>query len=343
MKTRRSMMLACATALVASAFSAAPAMSAEKFRISLETNPTHIRNKGAARFAEELKKLVGDKLEIEIYPSGQLFRDRDIPKALRQDAVEMAIPGTWQLDGVAPVAALQSLPMFYGLEGPVVHKVMDGPLGEVLSKKFEERMRVKVLGKWFDLGCQHFFAADSAVNTYDDLKGRKIRYPGGTTNAARMTALGGTPVLIPFPDLPGALNQGVIATVATTYESVRTSKLDEAGLKYSFEDCQYFGQYVPMIRMSWWSKQSKEMQKAVQDAWNIAADEERATAGKAQAEARDMLIKGGMKAVRASDADRTAARKLLMQTQPGLIEKLKIEKEVIDSAMATLKAAGVEF
>ena len=343
MKNRRSMMLACAAALVASTFSATPAYSAEKMRISLDTNPTHVRNRGVALFADQLKKRVGDKLDIEIYPSGQLFRDRDIPKALRQGAVEMAVPGTWQLDGVAPIAALQSMPMFYGVEGPTVHKVMDGALGELMNKRFEEKLRVKVPGKWFDLGAQHFFASDAAVNSYEDLKGRKIRYPGGTTNAARMTALGGTPILIPFPDLPGALNQGVVATVATTYESVWTSKLHEAGLKYSFEDTQYFGQYVPMIRKSWWDKQSKDIQKAILEAWDIAATAERANAADAQAAARANLIKAGMKAVNVSAADRTKARKLLMQTQPGLVEKLKIEKDVIDSAMKTLKAAGVEL
>jgi len=343
MKTRRSMMLACASVLAASAFSVTPAMSAEKFRISLDTNPTHVRNRDVEVFADLLKKRVGDKLVIEIYPSGQLFRDRDIPKALRQGAVEMAVPGTWQLDGVAPIAALQSLPMFYGVEGPIVHKVMDGALGDLMNKRFEEKMRVKVPGKWFDLGAQHFFASDSAINTYDDLKGRKIRYPGGTTNAARMTALGGTPVLIPFPDLPGALNQGVVATVATTYESTWTSKLHEAGLKYSFEDTQYFGQYVPMIRSSWWDKQPKEIQTAILEAWDIAATAERANAADAQIAARDNLIKAGMKAVTVPADQRTAARKLLMKTQPELVEKLKIDKDIIEGAMKALKAAGVEL
>ncbi len=59
------------------------AAAQEKLRISLDTNPTHVRNKGVAEFAAELKKRVGDKLTIEIYPSAQLFRDRDVPKALR--------------------------------------------------------------------------------------------------------------------------------------------------------------------------------------------------------------------------------------------------------------------
>ena len=68
----------CATAcslMVVSGVMAAP----QKFRISVDTNPSHVRNKGIEIFVAELQKHVGDSLAIEVYPSAQLFRDRDIP------------------------------------------------------------------------------------------------------------------------------------------------------------------------------------------------------------------------------------------------------------------------
>ena len=131
-------------------------------RISLDTNPSHVRNKGVAEFAEELNKRVGDKLVIEIYPSAQLFRDRDVVKALRQGAVEMGVPGIWQLDGAEPNIAIQTLPMFYGVGGDIVHTVMDGKLGQFLRQD-GKTVRVKIIGKWFDLGEQHFFGIDKPI------------------------------------------------------------------------------------------------------------------------------------------------------------------------------------
>ena len=77
---------------------ASPARAQEKLRIALDTNPVHVRNKGVEVFVAELKKRTGNRFAIEVYPSGQLFRDRDVPRALRQDALEMGVPGTWQLD-----------------------------------------------------------------------------------------------------------------------------------------------------------------------------------------------------------------------------------------------------
>lgn len=99
------------------------ALAQEKMRVSLDTNATHVRNKGTEAFAAELKKQLGGKIAVEIYPSAQLFRDRDIPKALRQNAIEMGIPGTWQLDGIEPNTAIQTLPMFYGVDADTVHKL----------------------------------------------------------------------------------------------------------------------------------------------------------------------------------------------------------------------------
>ena len=175
------------------------AFAQEKMRVSVDTNATHVRNKGTEMFAAELKKRIGNKIAVEIYPSAQLFRDRDIPKALRQNAIEMGIPGTWQLDGIEPNTAMQMLPMFYGVDADTVHKIMDGKLGQFVNKRMEERLKVKILGKWMDLGYQHFYSVSKPINKYDDLKGMKIRFPGGSANAARIKVLGGTPTLIPWP------------------------------------------------------------------------------------------------------------------------------------------------
>ncbi|MEY3605246.1 MAG: hypothetical protein RIQ49_2278 [Pseudomonadota bacterium] len=320
---------------------ASPALAQEKLRIALDTNPVHVRNKGVEVFVAELKKRTGNRFAIEVYPSGQLFRDRDVPRALRQDALEMGVPGTWQLDSAEPNAALQTLPMFYGLERDVVYKVMDGKAGDFLNKRFEERLKVKIPGKWMDLGHQHYYSINKPINSYNDLKGIKIRYPGGTANAARATAMGGVALLVPWPDVPLAMSQGVMDAMMTTFESVRSSKLMDSGLKHAFRDKQYFGQYVPMIRESFWKKQPKDVQDAIIESWNIAVAWQRDAAGEAQKSAEDDLKKAGLKVVAPADGDIANMRKSLMQGQAELVEKMKMDKDVVEQVMKALRDAGV--
>jgi C4-dicarboxylate-binding protein DctP len=343
MKPARFRFLAGLSALIVSSILGGTAVAQEKMRVSLDTNPSHVRNKGVEIFIEELKKRIGDKLVVEVYPSGQLYRDRDVPKALRQGAVEMAVPGTWQLDGVEPNAGLQTLPMFYGVQGKIVHQVMDGELGEFLNARLEERLRVKIPGKWMDLGMQHFFTISKPINSYDDLKGMKIRHSGGTANGGRITGLGANAMLVPFPDVPMAMSQGVIEGVATTYESAWSSKLHESGLKYAFEDNQFFGQYVPMINQAFWRKLSKEVQDAILEAWDVAAVAQREMAVQAQIAARDSLVKAGMTVVVPKPEEIVAKRKVLMGIQDDLVRQMKIDAEVIERAKKALIAANVEL
>ena len=113
---------------------------------------------------------------------------------------------------------------------------MEGKLGDFLNKKFEERMRVKILGKWMDLGMQDTYTINKEIKDYPDMKGMKLRYAGGTANAQRINTLGGTALLVPWPDVPLAMSQGVMDGLVTTYESRFSSKLMDSGMKYAFED-----------------------------------------------------------------------------------------------------------
>jgi len=342
MRSLRRKILGASFAALATVFVATPSWAQQKLRIALETNPAHVRNKGVDLFVEELKKRTGDHFVIEVYPSGQLFRDRDIPRALRQGSLEMGVPGIWHLDSTEPNAALVTLPMFYGVDVPTVNKVMDGDLGNFLNRKFEERMRVKIPGKWMILGMQHTFGVSEPID-YQTYKGKKIRYPGGTGNAARIDRLGGVGVLIPWPDVPMAMSQGIIGGLLTTYESVATSKLMDAGVRHVFEDGNMVSQYVPLISESFWRKQPENVKAAILEAWDIAATWERGQAEKAQQDAKDSLVAEGIQVIVPTKEEVTTARKHLMPIQDQLIESMKIDKEVAQRTYEALKAAGVEY
>ena len=329
-------------AALAAVFVATPAVAQQKLRIALDTNPVHVRNKGVDLFVEELKKRTGNHFAIEVYPSGQLFRDRDVPRALRQGALEMGVPGIWQLDASEPNAALVSLPMFYGVPISTVYKVMDGDLGNFLNRQFEERMRVKIPGKWMALGMQNTFGVSQPID-YQTYKGKKIRYPGGTGNAARIDKLGGIGILVPWPDVPLAMSQGVMDGLLTTYESAASSKLMDSGMRHAFEDQNMFNQYVPMIAESFWKKQPDNVKAAILDAWDIAATWQRQEAFKAQDHAKETMVKAGLKVIVPTQEEIAKARRELMTIQDQLINSMKIDKAIADRTLEGLKAAGVAY
>ena len=295
--------------------------AAEKLRISLDTNPSHVRNKGVDLFVEALKQRVGDRMEIEVYPSAQLYRDRDVGRALRQGSVEMAVPGTWVLDGLVPVMAMTSLPAFYGIDEQATLTLMDGELGQKINERTEERMRVKVLGPWMNLGFSHFYSVSKPLQSHEDLVGLKI--------------------LIPWPDVPLALSSGVVDAVSSTHESIASAKLWESGIHYAFEDNQWFGQYVPLVSEKFWKGLDKDLQAAMTEAWAETIPKARQMAADAQTHAREQVAANGVKIVTASKEALRDKRLKLLETQDGIVKDMNIDTDLVDLAMKEIDRLGI--
>jgi C4-dicarboxylate-binding protein DctP len=324
----------------AAALAARPARANEQMRIALDTNPTHVRNRNTEAFAARVRAEI-PRLAPQVFPSAQLFRDRDVPRALRQGGVEMGIPGWWNLDGIAPDAALPSLPMFYGLDPALLHRIMDGPAGQQINRKLEERLRVKVLGRWFDLGAQHFYSTGKPLNSFADLEGLRIRHPGGTANAARIRTLGANPVLVPWPDVPLALSQRTVDGLVTTHESANTAKLWDAGVRYAFEDFQTFNQYIPMVSQPLWNKLTPAERTTLTRIWEETVDTERAEAAAAQSAARGILLQNNIAIVTAGQDAAADARRRLMATQDQVVAEIGMDRDLVATVLREIRAAGV--
>lgn len=330
--------LACvATAAMLSL--ALEAAAAEKFRISLETGPNHVRNISMKKFVEKLKAESGGRLEVEFYEGASLYKDRDVPKALAQGTLEMALPGLWQLDKFVPDAVVIDLPMFFGATADQVYAVVDGPVGQELNKKLEDKLRVHVVGKYMDLGHVNLYSS-APIKGYADIVGKKIRIPGGAASAERFKVLGANPVLVPWPDVPLATTQGTVDGLITTFESVRSAKLWDANVKHAFADRETFYQYVPMISKAFWDKTTPEVRKFISDTWASTIDDIRKTAADRQADARKEAAAAGITVVDPSPAELKAARSKLMAAQPEIIKATGIDPDFVKKAEAALNKAG---
>lgn len=309
-----------------------------KMRISLDTAPAHIRNKSIEQFVEKLKARAGDQLDIKIFSSAQLFRDRDVLKALRQGGIEMGAPGFWHMGGLVPEAAIPMLPVFYGLTIDQAESVLDGDYSENVNQRIEQKSKVKVLGKWLTLGLAHTYSVDKPLKSHDDLKGMKVRAPGGTPNVMRLKTLGAAPVKVAFSDLPLALSQGTIDGFISTNESIVSSKLWESGLKYSIQDSQFTGAYIPVVSQSFWKKLSPDLQKLIVDTWAESINGMRSATRTAQDEALTVLKDKGLSIVVPSAEASRQMREELMGIQPELVEKMKIDPAIIESVTQKIRA-----
>lgn len=310
-----------------------------KFKLALSTGPNHVRNIMLEDFISKLKERTQGQLEVEVFPANQLFKGPDIPKALAQGTLEMGVPGLWQLGRFDSNALVPDLPMFYGATRDEIHTVWDGPAGDELRERLEDKMRVKIIGGFLDLGYGTIFTTSKPITTHADLQGLKLRTPPGAAYLARYKTFETNPVSIPFGDVPLALTQGTVDGLMTTHESLRSAKLWDSGVKFSFDDQQGFLQYVPMVSGVVWEKLSGDVQKIIIDTWAEAVGPARVFAEQRQAQAKEEAGRNGVKNTQASPADLEAMRNKLLAAQPDVVKELKMDPGFVERVQDALAKA----
>ncbi|MFV0298434.1 MAG: TRAP transporter substrate-binding protein DctP [Hyphomicrobiaceae bacterium] len=305
------------------------AQSKYKLEISLETSPNHVRNISILEIAKELEKASNGKLEVKVYHSAAKFKDTDIPKALNQGAMDMGVPVTFHLGKYVSNFDAVDLPIFYGRTRHEIYKVTDGKVGDLLAQAVEKKLGVKIVGHWMDLGHQQTFTLNTPIKSSADIKGRKIRTPGGAGNIARYDVLGAAPLKVPWPDVPQALQRSTIDGLMTTFESARSAKLWDSGVKFAFENNQSFTQYVPLISQRTWKRYPPEIRDLISKVWAKDISKVRDLAEQRQKSAQGDAVKNGMTINVPTPEDTVATRKKLLAAQDQLVKQLKIDPALV--------------
>ncbi|SDX69785.1 TRAP-type C4-dicarboxylate transport system, substrate-binding protein [Albimonas donghaensis] len=319
---------------------AAPAAAADyTLKMSIDGGPSHHRTKVAEQWVKDVAAATDGKLEIELFHSAQLFKDRDVPRALRQGALDIGMPGNWVLGGLDPNNDIFLLPMFYGIPIEEMHKISDGPVGEVLGQTLAEKLNIRIIGKWLDHGYSDLHAT-YPVESSADLAGKRVRSFGGAGTEARIRAFDGDPVLIPWADVPLALSQGNFDAMYSVSASVSSAKLWDAGITYTVAENAFFHQYLPMISESALEGLPEALAAAIFDTWAENVEAYRAMTAAASEDALSVLEANGITVVRPAPADLAASREMLMETQPALVEQLNIDPALVEQAIKDISAVN---
>ncbi len=339
MKKHPIVCLAAAAAIMAVTAGEVSAQETYKIDVSLETSPDHLRNISMEKWASALNEKSGGRLKVTIFHGAKKYKGVHVLAALDQAAIDMGVPGHGHIAKYVPEFSLLTLPLAYGATRAQVHTLTDGVIGKELNEKIEEKLNVKVIGRYLDHGYLVNFFLQKRVMTHADIVGLKMRFAGGPATAERIKVFGATPTKIPWPDLPQALQRGLVDGFVSTHESIRSAVLWDFGVKYAYDDRQAFIQYVPMMSRKAWEGLPKDLQALIIDSWEATIDDVRLFAKQRHASARVDGGKHGITAIKGKPGDLEAMRKKLLAAQPAIVETLKIDKDFVARAQAVIEKA----
>jgi tripartite ATP-independent transporter DctP family solute receptor len=174
--------------------------------------------------AEQIRKDTDGKVNIKVFPNGQLGSDTDMLSQVRSGGIDfLTIPGV-VLANLVPMASLNSVGFAFP-DYPSVWKAMDGDFGNFMRGHISKAGLV-VTDKIWDNGFRHV-TSQRQVNGPADLSGMKLRVPVSPLLLSLFKSLGAASTPINFNELYSSLQTKVVEGQENPLTLISNSKLYE--------------------------------------------------------------------------------------------------------------------
>ena len=275
---RRTALVAAIACLSSAAFGQATL----KLTLGHNAAPGNPKSLGSTFFAEQMAKRSNGRITVQVAGGAQLGDDGTMLTAMRTGTLDMSVNSQGPVAAVVPETAALGMPFLFS-SLPQAWKLLDGPIGKDLARKFEAKNLV--LLAWWDNGIRQTTNNKRPITKPDDLKGLKLRTPADPATVDLFQAMGASTQQINFSELYVAIQQGVVDGQENPLANIHSSKLYEVQKYLSLTRHKYESMPFLMSGITW-KKLSEADRKLVTEVAAEAAAFER----KLMLESDDKLI-----------------------------------------------------
>ena len=169
--------------------------------------PTSHYGVGAQAFLDTLAELSGGAFTGEQAPASQLGGERDMIEGLQIGSLDLVITSTGPLGNFVPEVLALDLPFLFR-DYAHARSVLDGEIGQEMLDAIGQNNLVGLA--WSENGFRHVTNSQRPVNVPEDLDGLKLRTMENAVHMAAFQGMGAAPTPMAFPEVFGALQQGVV-------------------------------------------------------------------------------------------------------------------------------------
>lgn len=195
--------------------------AAEVLRLTLQLPITNPIGQNVVAFKNLVES--GGDIKVEIYPSAQLYRDKEVPQAVASGAVEMGVASLTRFAGTRPAVELFYLPFLFNDIDTIARATAPGhPIREALDAEMLSTGARPLC--WQAFGPAVMLGKDAPLNHPDALRGKKVRVFGKFLGEF-IRAAGGAPVLLSGSEQYLAYQRGTVDFGMTGVTVVESRKL----------------------------------------------------------------------------------------------------------------------
>ena len=182
---------------------------------------------------KSLDKKSGGKLQIKIFPDGQLGTEREVLELLQIGSVALTKVSAASMSNFAPEYQVCGIPYLFR-DSEHLFDVLEGKVGQELLEGGVEYLLRGLC--FYDAGSRSFYSKKRPVETPEDLNGMKIRVMNDQMSVDMVNTLGGSATPMAYGELYTALQQNVVDGAENNIPSFVTSNHYEVCKYYTFDE-----------------------------------------------------------------------------------------------------------
>jgi len=269
-------------------------------RISLQLPLTSHLGQNLVMFETEVEKQSNGEIDIEIYDSATLYKDKEVPAAVGAGSIEMGVASLTRYVGDVPAVDIFYQPFLFDTEEKVKAAVAEGsPIRQPIDEAIAETGSTVLW--WQAYGGAVLLSKEAPVKSPADMTGKKVRVFGKTLGDF-VSATGGAPTLISGSEQYLAYQRGTVDYGMTGISGVKSRKLWEVMDHITVTNHADI-EFIVVINTETWNGLSDAHRNVIQTAARNAEADVRDRMSTIEAEAYTAAQDNGMTIYTPTDAE----------------------------------------
>ena len=242
-----------------------------------ETHTVHI---AMTQFAEEVSEKTDGRIQVKIFPNGQLGSENENLEQLQAGVIAMTKVSAPGLATYNEAYNAFGLPYIFNDTEDFYHVMDSQQMQDFFLSTGDDGF---VTLTYYTSGARSFYTKDRAIRTPADLKGLKIRVQDMKSQTDMMNYLGGIPVAMSYGDVYTSLQTGIIDGTENNETALTTGKHGEVCKVYSVDQHAMIPDVMVMSAKVWNNIAPEDQEIILQcahdatewhkEAWDQAVDE----------------------------------------------------------------------
>ncbi len=279
------------------------AESTYKIQLAGSVSEDHPITQGLYKLEELLEEYSGGRIQVDVYPNGQLGSNREYYEQCQQGNIQMAEGGAVVLANFTDKFKFMQLPYLFNSR-EAIQNFLNSEDGQALTKSIAEETGIYPL-VFFENGWQALSNSVREVRAPADLKALKIRTQENDILLKIYTDMGANPMPMAFSELFTAMQQKTVDGQVNPSLIASTGNYDEVQ-KYITDINAVYDATAISINYDFYLSLPADLQAAVDQAAREACQYQLELSANGEEEAFEDLAAGGMTVTRLTDEERAA-------------------------------------